>query len=74
MSDPEGCEKNLFIWHSISLLHDGYGLMFNVAVLHCNARTASKDVLQKLRQFCSITLAQVGASTVLRKDDDWSFT
>ena len=45
---PEGCGKNLLIRHSISQLQDEFDLTFNVAVLHCNART-SKDVLQKLR-------------------------
>ena len=41
--------------HSISGLQYEFDLTFNVAVLHCNARTSSKDVLQKLRQFCYIT-------------------
>ena len=49
VSGPEGCRKNLLIRHSISRLQDEFDLTFNVAVLHCNARTSSKDVLQKLR-------------------------
>ena len=64
VSDPEGCGKNLMIRHSMSRT-------FNVAVLHSNAQKSSKDVLQKLRQFCSIT---TGTSGCLRKDNDWSFT
>ena len=60
VGDPEGCGKNLLIRHSISWLHDEFDLTFNVAVLHCNARTSSKDVLQKLRQFCSITTGTSG--------------
>ena len=60
VSDPEGCGKNLLIRHSISRLQDEFDLTFNVAVLHCNARTSSKDVLQKLRQFCSITTGTSG--------------
>ena len=60
VSGPEGCGKNLLIRHSISRLQDEFDLTFNVAVLHCNARTSSKDVLQKLRQFCSITTGTSG--------------
>ena len=57
---PEGCGKNLLIKYSISRLQNEFHLTFNVAVLHCNARTSSKDVLQKLRQFCSITTGTSG--------------
>ena len=60
MSGPEGCGKNLLMRYSISRLQDEFDLTFNVAVLHCNARTSSKDVLQKLRQFCSITTGTSG--------------
>ena len=50
VSGLEGCGKNLLIRHSIRRLQDEFDLTFNVSVLHCNARTSSKDVLQKLRQ------------------------
>ena len=40
--------------------HDEFDLPLNVTVLHCNARTSSKDVLQKLRQFCSINTGTSG--------------
>ena len=60
VSGPEGCGKNLLIRHSIGRLQDEFDLTFNVIVLHCNARTSSKDVLQKLRQFCSITTGTSG--------------
>ena len=60
MSGPEGCGKNLLIRQSTNWLQDEFVLTFNVAVLHCNARTSSKDVLQKLRQFCSITTGTSG--------------
>ena len=50
VSGPEGCGKNLLIRHSISRFQDEFDFTFNVAVLHCNARTSSKDVPQKLRQ------------------------
>ena len=60
VNGPEGCGKNLLIRHFISRLQDEFDLTFNVAVLHCNARTSSKDVLQKLRQFCSITTGTSG--------------
>ena len=36
-------------------MQNEFDLTFSVAVLHYNAQTSSKDVLQKLRQFCSIT-------------------
>ena len=48
VSGPRGLRENLLIKHSISQLQDEFDLTFNVAVLHCNART-SKDVLQMLR-------------------------
>ena len=60
MSGPEGCGKNLLARHSTNRLQDEFDLTFNVAVLHCNARTSSKDVLQELRQFCSITTGTTG--------------
>ena len=60
MSGPEDTGKNFLIRHSISRLQDEFDLTFNVAVLHCNARTLSKDVLQKLRQFCLITTGTSG--------------
>ena len=60
VSDLEGCGKNLSIRHSISRLHDEFDLTLNVTVLHCNARTSSKDVLQKLRQFFSINTGTSG--------------
>ena len=55
VSDPEGCGRNLMIRHSISRLHDELDRTFSVAVLHYNTQKSSKDVLQKLRQFHSIT-------------------
>ena len=67
VSCPEECGKNFYIKHSISPLQDEFDLTFNVAVLHCNARTSSKNVLQKLRQFCLITAAR-------KKGDDGFFT
>ena len=66
VSGPEGCGKNLLIRQSINRLQDEFDLTFNVAVLHCNARTSSKDVLQNLRQFCSIT-------TGTRKGGPWKY-
>ena len=60
MSGPESCGKNLLTRHSISRFQDEFDLTFNVALLHCNARTSSKDVLQKLRQFCSIITGTSG--------------
>ena len=60
VSDPEGCERKLSIRHFISRLHDEFELTLNETVLHYNARTSSKDVLQKLRQFCSINTGTSG--------------
>ena len=60
VNEPEGCGNNLMIRHSISQLHDDLDRTFNVAVLQCNTQKSSKDVLQKLRQFCSINTGTSG--------------
>jgi dynein heavy chain 2 len=57
---PEGCGKNLLIRHAIFRMQSELEISCNVAVLHCNAQTSSKDVLQKLRQFCSVTTGTQG--------------
>ncbi|CAJ1327577.1 unnamed protein product [Effrenium voratum] len=60
VSGPEGAGKNLLIRHAIQRLQNESDASLNVAVLNCNAQTSSKDVLQKLRQFCSISTGNTG--------------
>eukprot|EP00927_Polykrikos_kofoidii_P027109 TRINITY_DN23975_c0_g4_i1.p1 TRINITY_DN23975_c0_g4~~TRINITY_DN23975_c0_g4_i1.p1 ORF type:complete len:2595 (-),score=618.45 TRINITY_DN23975_c0_g4_i1:108-6821(-) len=55
VSGPEGSGKNLLIRHAINRLQAEMDVSFNVAVINCNAQTSSKDVLQKLKQFCSVS-------------------
>eukprot|EP00931_Biecheleriopsis_adriatica_P043590 TRINITY_DN24917_c0_g1_i1.p1 TRINITY_DN24917_c0_g1~~TRINITY_DN24917_c0_g1_i1.p1 ORF type:complete len:4311 (+),score=994.91 TRINITY_DN24917_c0_g1_i1:69-13001(+) len=57
---PEGSGKNLLIRHAINRMQNESDVALNVAVLNCNAKTSSKDVLQKLRQFCSVTTGTSG--------------
>ena len=73
VSGPEGCGKNLLIRHSISRLHDELDRTFNVAVLHCNTQKSSKDVLQMLRQFCSITTGTSGRIYRPKEERQWVF-
>ncbi|CAE7570289.1 DYH1B [Symbiodinium sp. CCMP2456] len=60
VSGPEGAGKNLLIRHAIHRLQNESDAALNVAVLNCNAQTSSKDVLQKLRQFCAISTGTTG--------------
>jgi dynein heavy chain 2 len=60
VSGPEGCGKNLLIRHAIRRMQSESDVALTVAVLHCNAQTSSKDVLQKLRQFCSVSTGANG--------------
>jgi len=57
---PKGCGKNLIIRHAIRRLQEESDSTMSVATLNCNAQTSSKDVLQKLRQFCSVTTGTSG--------------
>ena len=68
VGDPKGCGKYLLIRHSISRLHDEFDLTFNVAVLHCNARSRRRTYSRSCASSVRSPLAQVGASTSLRKD------
>lgn len=57
---PEGAGKNLLIRHAINRLQNQGDGTCSVATLSCNAQTSSKDVLTKLRQFCSVTTGTSG--------------
>jgi len=57
---PEGCGKSLLIYHALRRMQEESDSTASVATLHCNAQTSSKDVLRKLRQFCSVTTGNNG--------------
>lgn len=57
---PEGCGKSLLIYHALYRMQEESDSTASVATLHCNAQTSSKDVLRKLRQFCSVTTGTNG--------------
>jgi dynein heavy chain 2 len=59
---PAGCGKSLLIFHAIRRLQQETDISLSIATLHCNAQTSSKDVLRKLRQFCSVTSGNTGRS------------
>jgi dynein heavy chain 2 len=57
---PAGCGKSLLIHHGIRRLQNETDISLSMATLHCNAQTSSKDVLRKLRQFCSVSTGTSG--------------
>jgi len=57
---PAGSGKNMLIHHAIRRLQTESDVALNIASLHCNAQTSSRDVLQKLRQFCAVSTGTNG--------------
>lgn len=57
---PEGCGKGLLINHALRRMMVESDITCSIATLHCNAQTSSRDVLRKLRQFCSTTTGNSG--------------